>query len=461
MSAFVAALTVSIAGGVPERLPAQTFPAPGFGTVTVYAPAVASPPVVLFLSGDGGWNLGVVGMAERLRDEGALVVGIDTRAFTKSLESSPACAYPAGPLEELARAVELRFKYPRYQRPILVGYSSGATLAYAAIAAAPAETFAGAISLGFCPDIELHRNLCQMRGLKTVRKVPGAAADLVPFKDSTVPWMVLQGEADQVCDLKQTQVFVAGTGSARLFSLPHSGHGFGVPGNWQPEFVRAYQLIIEAQRTPVARRAADPGVVDLPLTVVAPADHGNTDTFAVVLTGDGGWADIDKALAAGFAAHGMPVVGWNSLDYYWNARTPQAAAADLQRVIGHYMAQWSRPKVLLVGYSFGADVAPFLVNRLPDFMQHHIKAVALLGPSANAAFAFHATSWLGLANDASHPTAPEIARIPVPVTCVLPANDDQSLCRSTTSTAMRVVRVGTGHHFSGQYAAIVDELLRQ
>src|SRR4029453_10797200 len=85
--------------------PVETLQAPGFGAVTVYAPAGPPAEVVLFVSGDGGWKLGVVSMAERLRGLGALVVGIDIRAFMKSLESSTTCAYPAGALEELSRTV--------------------------------------------------------------------------------------------------------------------------------------------------------------------------------------------------------------------------------------------------------------------------------------------------------------------------------------------------------------------
>ena len=47
-----------------------------FTDVTLYRPHGAVNSFVLFLSGDGGWNQGVVGMAEALADEGALVAGI-------------------------------------------------------------------------------------------------------------------------------------------------------------------------------------------------------------------------------------------------------------------------------------------------------------------------------------------------------------------------------------------------
>ena len=112
--------------------PSEVVSLAGFGRVSIYAPAAAPEAVVLFVSGDGGWNLGVVPMAERLRDQGALVVGIDIRAFIATLDAAAGCAYPAGSLEELSRAVQQHRHLQEYKRPILVGYSSGATLVYAA-----------------------------------------------------------------------------------------------------------------------------------------------------------------------------------------------------------------------------------------------------------------------------------------------------------------------------------------
>ena len=178
-TAFAAAALFALMSGRPAWAgpPTETFNVPGFGQVALYAPPGTPSEVVLFISGDGGWNLGVVPMAEALRDLGALVAGIDIRAFMKTLEASSGCAYPAGALEGLSRTVQLRRKLPEYKRPILVGYSSGATLVYAALAAAPPETFAGAISLGFCPDLEINRPVCQQGGLTAVRRNDGKAAN--------------------------------------------------------------------------------------------------------------------------------------------------------------------------------------------------------------------------------------------------------------------------------------------
>ena len=120
----------------------DTLAVPGFGQVALYPPPSTPSQVVLFISGDGGWNLGVVPMAEALRDRGALVVGIDIRTFVKTLNFAGSCAYPAGDLERLSRTVQLHRGLPEYKAPILVGYSRRDAV-YAALAAAPPETSPG------------------------------------------------------------------------------------------------------------------------------------------------------------------------------------------------------------------------------------------------------------------------------------------------------------------------------
>jgi len=458
--ALIAATIIQAAG--PRAVAAETtetWRVPSFGHVTVYHGAALPQRVVLFVSGDGGWNQGVVDMAHRLRDAGALVIGIDVRPFMKALEASESCVYPAGPLEELSRAVQIREKLPSYQRPILVGYSSGATLVYATLAAAPVETFAGAISLGFCPDLEIRKPLCQTRGLVATRRREGAGYDLRPFAGSTVPWMVLHGEIDQECPPAGAREFVAQTGSARLFPLPRVGHGFGVPARWAPQLLEAVRAIGEANVTPAAPQASPPAVADLALVEVPARADSRRDDFAVVISGDGGWAELDKAMANGLATAGVPVVGWSSLEYYWKPRTPDVAAADLARIIEHYSRAWQRPRVRIIGYSFGADVTPFLVGRLPDDVKSRVANVTLLSPSPSAAFEFSVSDWLRDRSDARYPTVPEIDRLSVPVECVSASDEIDSVCHSIRARD-RAETVGRGHHFSRDYARLVQLALQ-
>lgn len=459
--ALVVALAGVIASAHPVAAgsPGQVMRVPGFGMVTTYLPQGTPQQVVLFLSGDGGWNLGVVSMAERLRDEGALVIGIDVRAFTTNLEASKTCGYPAGALEELSRAVQAHLNLPAYLRPIVVGYSSGASLVYATIAAAPPETFAGGLSLGFCPDLEVRTPFCHIRGLRTTKKAQGVGYDMAPYAGSTVPWMVLHGEQDQVCAPAQTRGFVASTGNATLVALPKVGHGFGVTANWEPQYVQSYREIVRATSAMSVPVAAAPQVADLELAEVPATAPGVTDTMAVILTGDGGWAELDKAVAANLAARGIPVVGWSSLTYYWTPRTPERASADLARIVSHYTAAWHRPRVVVIGYSFGADVAPFLVNRLPDDVRSHVSRLGLLAPSASAAFEFHVAGWIGAEFGEHLPTHPEIERLMVPTVCVTPQDEPAASCIAV-NPQVRAVSASPGHHFGGEYGRLVESILK-
>jgi len=439
---------------------AEVYNVPGFGAVTIYSPASPSSEVALFISGDGGWNRGVVSMAERLRDLGALVVGIDIRSFMKRLERTPDCAYPAGDLETLSRTIQLRQKLPSYNRPILVGYSSGATLVYAALASASVETFAGAISLGFCPDIEIQRPLCQMRGLKANRRSAGVGYDLAPFKALAVPWMLLQGENDQVCAPSVTRAFIEGTPAARLFSLPKVGHGFAVPRNWESQLIEAYSTIARLKK-PIDTLASTPEIRDLPLYEVpaVTSSDQHSDLMAIFLTGDGGWAEFDKEITRALATEGVPAVGWSSLRYFWTPRTAEGAASDLARIIQHYTASWKRRHVMVLGYSFGADVLPFMVNRLPPDILAKVQSVALLGLSQTAAFEFRISSWLGIDEGATYRTVPEVERLRVPTKCIHGEDEGDSACTLLKGPHISVIQIGRGHHFSGDYRRIVSVLL--
>jgi lysylphosphatidylglycerol synthetase-like protein (DUF2156 family)/type IV secretory pathway VirJ component len=462
MKTAAAAVLILLATAIGARAappaPEESFTFGAAGRVTVYRPSAAPAAVVLFVSGDGGWNQGVIPMAQRLRDLGALVVGIDIRTFLKGLESSSErCAYPAGDLEEISRAVQVRAKLPSYLTPILVGYSSGATLVYAALASAPPETFAGAISLGFCPDLEIHKPLCHGRALVSRPLSRAVGFDLDADPTLSVPWYVFQGDIDQVCDAKATRAYVAKVPAARLVWLPKVGHGFSVPRNWDPQFAEAFRSLASARKEPPLSSAGQS--LALPLVEVPAGPGPAQDLMAVMISGDGGWAGLDKGLAATFAARGIPVVGWNSLRYFWSARTPEVAAGDLDRILRHYLTAWGKSRALLVGYSFGADVLPFLASRLPPDTRARVEGVGLLGLDTHASFEFHVADWLGSSGDRRYATVPEVGRLQgLHVACVQGGDESASACRSLPPW-VRLITLPGGHHFDGDYARVGAQLL--
>ena len=131
-----------------------------------------------------------------------------------------------------------------------------------------------------------------------------------------------------------------------------------------------------------------------------PARERRSKVIAVLYSGDGGWRDLDRSLASVLAGKGMSVVGVDVLRYYWRTRQPDSAARDLARIVHSYKRRWGGEKVVLIGFSFGANVIPFIVNRLPADVRSDIRLITLLSPERTTAFEVSPAGWVGKASDA-------------------------------------------------------------
>jgi type IV secretory pathway VirJ component len=438
---------------------ATHLPAGRFGTVTVYIPEDQPRSVAIFVSGDGGWQLGVRSMAQALTDLGAVVVGVDVRQYFAALRTAAqrpgaSCQSLAADFEALSHQVQKEIGMSEYHVPVLVGYSSGATVVYAALVQSPAGTFAGALSLGFCADQSFGgAQLCPGTDLHYSQN---AQRELVLAPTATLkqPWIAFQGEKDQVCNAHAATQFASQVANSAVVQLPLVGHGFSVERNWMPQFRAAYaRLTAPAEALP--ERPAD--ISDLPVQEVRSNSAGQE--FALLLTGDGGWAGLDQELAARLAAQGVPTVGLNSLKYFWTQRTPDETARDVARLLRHYLAAWNMQRVLLIGYSFGADVLPFVVNRLPPELRAHIASVNLLGIDAHASFEISIADWVG--SDAAGPSTRaalnELGALPV--LCIYGEGESDSICPQLPPGTIVRAQIGRGHHFSGDYAMLAERIL--
>lgn len=427
------------------------------GDVSIYRSTGPIRGVVLLLSGDGGWNLGVVDMTKALTRQGVAVAGVSTPAFQHGLEAGKdGCINPNFALSALAQDVEHKLGLARYQRPILAGYSSGATLVYGALALAPPGLYAGGVSLGFGPDIAGHKPWCQAEGFRPAPISKPQHGWLLPAGVRLpAPWLVLQGLKDQVVSPSVTHQFVVSTPQAQLIELPKVGHGFAVQANWLPQFSKAF-----AELLAVKGEAPSLGE-DLPITLVVNPSAPSTDLMAVLYSGDGGWAGLDQSLAATLAAHGVPVVGVDSLKYFWTAKTPAAAGQDAGRIIGHFSSLWHRPRVVMIGYSFGAATLPFIVDNLPQTALSTVARVSMLGMGATADFQFHLTSWLDIASAKALPTTPAVERLRgLSLQCIRGADETDSICPALPpGLADRPVLPG-GHHFDGNASLLATTILR-
>ncbi|MEE7546473.1 virulence factor family protein, partial [Xanthomonas sp. Kuri4-1] len=198
----------------------------------------------------------------------------------------------------------------------------------------------------------------------------------------------------------------------------------------------------------------------LPVVEVPTSAHGG-DTFAIFVSGDGGWAGLDKEVAGAIADAGIPVVGVDSLRYFWTERTPAGFAEDLDRIVRFYAHRWQRDRIVLIGFSQGADVLPAAINQLPAATRQQLRMTALLSVGKLADYEFHVSNWLGSDGDGL-PIRPEVERLPAATTlCIYGVDDDDALCPGLSPKTARLIPLPGDHHFKGDYDALAKVILQQ
>jgi penicillin amidase len=445
-----------------------------FGAVPVFRPAGEPSQVVILLSGSQGVGAQEAEVGNALAGSGALVLAVDVPRYVETVAKSKAeCLYPGAELRELSQSAQARNNLTSYHTPILVGVGTGGGFAFVSLAQAPSGNFAGAISLGFCPLVVTEKELCHSNGIRWDRQWTGPGVRLLPDRRLDAPWIVFDtptppagcppiakppNSPDSVPDI------VPAMPTASRVRLPAGLSPEAAASAWKSALPAAFaKVIAEHKKSEEARKARLGDLADLPLIEV-PAEAPPVDALAVDVTGSGGYEGFDIEIGQALAAQGVPVVALSSLDYFWINRDPDGAARDLARVLDHYLAAWHKSKAVLFGYSQGADILPFMVNRLPAPLRAKVAAVGLIGPDDTAELDNGLSDYTAAGRTAPPklPVAPEIARAQTDnkLVCIYGKTERGALCpKLDPQLGVDLFTVPTGHAFQGHAPQMIARVL--
>ncbi|KMZ12750.1 Type IV secretory pathway, VirJ component [Candidatus Burkholderia humilis] len=404
---------------------AEMIPGGRYGQVALTKPAGAMTGFVVLFSEKGGWNSSDQQAADALAAKGAMVIGVDTSRYAKNLKADKTekeCKNLVGDAENMSHQLERTVQTDRYFSPIFVGTGQGAIVAESSLKQAPDNTVAGAVSLASDPMLDARFNPCPPDSTIIHQKgLPG-------FFEYTALLEAGRTKADVILAM----------------TAPH---------------LKKPEAAVAAAPASQADAARDTDVSDLPLIELRASQP--TDLLAIVISGDGGWRDLDKTMALAMQKDGVSVIGIDSLRYFWSEKTSQQTANDIARVVRAYSARWHTSHVALLGYSFGADVMPFAYNRLPDDVRAQVSYISLMGFSPAADFQIRVTAWMGMpVSDKALKTRPELDKLPpAMVQCIYGESEDNTLCPTLTKTGIEVVKLPGDHHFGGDYDVLAKRIL--
>jgi type IV secretory pathway VirJ component len=425
-----------------------------YGDVTVQWPQGEMRGFVVLFSAGKGWTDADAKAARALAQEGALTVGVDTGRYAANLAATGRdCRHLDGDAEAVSHQLERQLKSDRYFAPIMAGAGQGATLALHVLAQAPANTIAGAVAID--ADADLHSDFHPCPPDPTVSRgsvLPGFVETGVTKRSAIGP--LQQAVRSAVKEGADSPGFHFDK-DANALMAPFLARP---PRELAPAASRADQIVALIRPHLQVDAGGEQDVSDLPL-IELPAGHSR-GMLAIVMSGDGGWRDLDKTIGEQLQKDGVSVVGWDSLRYFWSEKTPEQVSRDLARVLRVYGARWHADSFALIGYSFGADVMPFAYNRLPAALREKVAIVSLLGFARAADFQVRVTGWLGLPpSDKALQARPEVDRVPAGlVQCFYGEDEEDTLCPALAGTR-EVIRTSGGHHFGGGYDALEKRIL--
>lgn len=405
--------------------------------------------VVVIISDANGWDMVEQAALETAVLGGAIGVGVELGTWRAALsrETERDCLFLPADIERLTRQLHRSHKAAFYRPPRILGFGEGGALALAIAAQTPngsfAETIGETVAVDPTEAVALPKPLCTPAPRRETPRgtahglAPGALPNPLRIVFSTAAEEPARQHAASLQASHPDVVIAAGEGGpARILSA-------------------------EAAAL-VERLTPDEAALDLPLVEeLVTAEH---DTMALLYSGDGGWREINQRLSARLNEKGVPVIGVDSLRYFWSEKTPEETAADLSEIIAHYRKRLGVSKVVLIGYSFGANILPKVYGLLPDEDRQSVTLLSLLALSHQADFEIAVSGWLGAAGTGKHGDPVEhLATIePTRIQCVYGLDETDTACPALSprvKDGVELIARPGGHHFDENYELVADKIL--
>ncbi len=175
------------------------------------------------------------------------------------------------------------------------------------------------------------------------------------------------------------------------------------------------------------------------------------------VSGEGGWRSFDGLVAQDLAQAGYWVGGVDAMKYFWQAQEDRKAlASDFRTMADAVVARAGRPPgwpVILAGFSFGADLAPWLAGG--GGWSERVVGLLMIAPDEIGSLEFRLSEILGMQPTEHVFRVAEALRetAGIPVFFIHGAKDGSAATKELAAGApgpkKLVVIPDADHHFSG------------
>lgn len=177
------------------------------------------------------------------------------------------------------------------------------------------------------------------------------------------------------------------------------------------------------------------------------------------ISGDGGFNKFSTNLCEALNKDDYDVIALNAKSYFYDKKTPEQTTLDITNFLSKKLAGRQNQQVIFIGYSFGADVLPFVLNLLPKNFQSDLKTSFLLACSGSTDFEIHWSDLFGGNTKRSMDVVTEINKLQNKKIVIIDGSDDHHLDKKRITIKYTYVELSGGHHFDGDIDEIVKQVL--
>jgi type IV secretory pathway VirJ component len=218
-------------------------------------------------------------------------------------------------------------------------------------------------------------------------------------------------------------------------------------------------IFIYGQSKPLQSDANDP-FPEIAYRIVKETVTDPDAPIALILSGDGGWYGFEQRIAQNLGGHGIPVIGIDTRKYFWKRKTPEKSASDMAALLKYYSARWNKHKFIIMGYSQGAEIVPFLISRFDGPVKSCIKSAVLLSPETTTDFEVHISNMIGAGNSQNtYNVIEEMKKIlNINILCIFGDGEKTKVPSILKPTPVKMAFVPGDHHYKGNSALIVQTM---
>lgn len=181
-------------------------------------------------------------------------------------------------------------------------------------------------------------------------------------------------------------------------------------------------------------------------------DSKNNTPFIFYISGDAGFNTFSKELSDVIYARNFDITALDSKSYFWKEKTPEETAEKIADYLRKKLTGRKNQNVIILGYSFGADVLPFIVNRLPTEIHKKVSSVILMDASKTADFEVSLQGMILDGARGDYQVLPEINKLKVPKTFAIFSNIGMRFPLKDVSVSnFSYIHIPGNHRFNDQY----------